>query len=156
MPLVPVETTAEGNPLDGMKDSQLLATDADSDEAAKTRALIAEWQDASAYQRAEIEEKLAERGFRRMSTRVVKQYLSDDLQERLRVVDSVLTEPDVDPRPWLLLLADDDDADVRLMAVSVMATSNDERLLEAAWETAIGDRDPRIADLAERLKARRR
>jgi hypothetical protein len=124
--------------------------------AAETRALLDQWYDASEYQRPGIEEKLAERGFRRLSTRVVKQYLSDDMQERLSVVDSVLTEPDVDPRSWLLLLAEDEDPDVRLMAVSVMATSNDQQLIEVAWQTAIGDQDPRIADLAERLRARRR
>jgi hypothetical protein len=155
MPLGPADAAPESGP-PAATAVALPAADGDSQESAKTRALIAEWNDASEYQRHGIEEKLADRGFRRMSSRLVKQYLSDDSHERLRVVDSVLTEPDVDPRPWLLLLADDEDAEIRLQAVTVMATSNDERLIEAAWETAIGDRDPRIADLAERLKARRR
>jgi hypothetical protein len=36
-----------------------------------------------------------------------------------------------------------------------MATSNDAELIEKAWQAAIRDRDPRIADLAGRLRERR-
>jgi hypothetical protein len=157
MPTIPVDINIGSDWGPGTVEARLPADISNSERAAReTRALLEQWHDASEYQRPGIEEKLAERGFRRLSTRVVKQYVSDDLQERLCVVDSVLTEPDVDPRPWLLLLAEDEDADVRLMAVSVMATSNDKTLIEAAWQAAIGDHDPRIADLAERLRARRR
>ena len=40
-------------------------------------------------------------------------------------------------------------------AVTVMATSDDKALVEKAWQVAIRDRDPRIADLASRLRERR-
>jgi hypothetical protein len=53
------------------------------------------------------------------------------------------------------MLAGDADADVRLSAVTVMATSGDAMLLEKAWQAAINDLDPRIADLAGRLRERR-
>ena len=51
--------------------------------------------------------------------------------------------------------ADDEDVDVRLVAVTIMATSNDRQLIEKAWQVAIRDHDPRIAGLAERLRTRR-
>ena len=49
----------------------------------------------------------------------------------------------------------DPDADVRLFAVTLMATSNNASLMEKAWQVAIRDHDPRIADLAGRLRERR-
>jgi hypothetical protein len=36
-----------------------------------------------------------------------------------------------------------------------MATSHDAELLEAAWQAALHDRDPRVAGLADRLRQRR-
>jgi len=105
--------------------------------------------------RAELEEELAARGFHPIPKRLIERYFSDNLAERLRLVDSVLTEPGVDARPWLMLLSEDENAEVRLSAVTVMATSNDTTLVEKAWQAAIRDRDSRIADLAIRLRERR-
>jgi hypothetical protein len=119
-----------------------------------TRELLERWR-TSRSNRLEIEEELATRGFRPIPKRLVEQFFSENLADRLRLVDSVLTEPGVDPRPWLILLAEDENAEIRLMAVTVMATSNDKTLVEKAWQTAIRDRDSRIADLAARLRQRR-
>ncbi len=143
-------------PLGRKLDAKQQGVDDSASSAEETRALLERWRDASVSQRFEIEEDLAARGFRRLPARVIKQYLSDNLATRMRVVDSVLTEPGVDARPWLLLLAEDENADVRLSAVTVMATSDDKSLVEAAWQIAIRDRDPRVADLAARLRERRR
>jgi hypothetical protein len=65
-----------------------------------------------------------------------------------------LRDRNIDARPWLVLLADDVSAEVRLGAITVMATSNDAMLLEKALAVALRDRDPRIADLAARLHRR--
>jgi hypothetical protein len=124
-------------------------TDADS------RQLLAQWLVASGSDVFPLEEELTRRGFGRLSARLVRQLFSDDPAERLRLVDDVLTEPGVDARPWLILLADDAAADVRLLAVTIMATSDDPVLIEKAWQVAINDRDPRIAGLASRLRDRR-
>jgi hypothetical protein len=70
-------------------------------------------------------------------------------------VDEVLTAPGNDARPWLVLLADDTEADVRLLALTIMATSDDALLLDKAWQVALHDGDPRIAGLASRLRERR-
>jgi hypothetical protein len=102
-----------------------------------------------------LEEELTHRGFGRLSARLVERLFSDDAEDRLRLVDDLLIEPGIDARPWLMLLADDYDADVRLLTVTIMATSNDSTLIEKAWQVAIRDRDPRIAALADRLRERR-
>lgn len=124
--------------------------------AIETRRLLARWRDSKGNETQFVEHDLATRGFKKLPQRLVEQFLSDDADVRIHLVDSVLTEANVDARPWLALLADDEDADVRLTAVTVMATSNDKSLVEKAWQVAIHDRDPRIADLAGRLRERRR
>jgi hypothetical protein len=120
-----------------------------------SRQLLAQWLVASGGDVFPLEEELTRRGFGRLSGRLVRQLFSDDPAERLGLVDDVLTEPGVDARPWLILLADDTAADVRLLAVTIMATSDDPTLIEKAWQVAINDRDPRIAGLAGRLRDRR-
>jgi hypothetical protein len=123
--------------------------------AIETRTLFAQWLAAKGDEIQFVEHDLATRGFKHMSKPLVEQYLSNDVEVRLKLVESVLAEANVDPRPWLYLLADDENADVRLLAVTMMATSNDKSLVEKAWQVAIRDRDPRIADLAARIRARR-
>jgi hypothetical protein len=120
-----------------------------------SRKLLARWLVAGGSDVFPLEEELTRRGFGRLSARLVRQLFSNDRAERLRLVDGVLTEPGVDARPWLIMLADDPAADVRLLAVTIMATSDDPTLIEKAWQVAISDRDPRIAGLASRLRDRR-
>jgi hypothetical protein len=102
-----------------------------------------------------IERELARRGFGKLSKPIVRQFFSDDSQTRMRLLDNVLAQPGGGSEAWLLLLANDADPDVRLFAVTFMATSNNAALVEKAWQAAIRDRDPRIADLAGRLRERR-
>jgi hypothetical protein len=73
----------------------------------------------------------------------------------VQLVDDLLGLPGNGAMAWLLLLSDDENAEVRLTVVSVMATSRDAELLERAWQVALHDRDPRIAGLADRLRDRR-
>jgi hypothetical protein len=119
-----------------------------------SRQLLTRWLVASGSDVFPLEEELTRRGFGRLSARLVRQFFSEDAAERLRFIDDVLTEPGVDARPWLILLADDTAADVRLLTVTIMATSDDPMLIEKAWQVAISDRDPRIAGLASRLRDR--
>jgi hypothetical protein len=133
------------------EDGTLMRPLADDD----ARDLLRRWLTAEGSDLYAIEEELTYRGFGRLSGRLVEQLFSDDAEERLRLVDDVLTAPGIDARPWLVLLADDDEADVRLVALTIMATSDDSTLLDKAWQVALHDRDPRIAGLAERLRQRR-
>jgi hypothetical protein len=121
---------------------------------ADSRTLLQRWLTADAANKSALRRQLAKRGFVRLTEPFVRQFTSTSAEERLQFVDDLMSSS-VDARPWLMLLADDPDADVRLAAVTIMATSNDAALVEKAWQAALHDRDPRIAGLAERLRERR-
>lgn len=124
-----------------------------------TPELLARWLAAfdrhNEADRLEVETSLATRGFQPVPEKLVRLYLAHESPDRKNVPDQVIAEPTIDSRPWLLLLAADDDVDVRLAAVTMMATSTDQIMVEKALQIAIRDRDPRIADLASRLRERR-
>ncbi|HVT26605.1 MAG TPA: hypothetical protein VHE81_01170 [Lacipirellulaceae bacterium] len=121
----------------------------------QSRELLRRWLAAKDGDNGAVGRELAERGFGRLTKRIVRKFFSEDPRQRMRVVDDALAEPGAGSEPWLLLLAEDSDADVRLFAVTLMATSNNAALMEKAWQIAIRDHDPRIADLAGRLRDRR-
>lgn len=124
-----------------------------------TPELLARWLAAFDRQnkddRLEVEKSLATRGFQPVPEKLVRLYLAHEASDRKNVLDQVIAEPTIDSRPWLLLLAADEDVDVRLAAVTMMATSTDQMMVEKALQIAIRDRDPQIADLATRLRERR-
>jgi hypothetical protein len=137
--------------------AETASTDSDLDASLSslaTRSLLARWLAADATSALELERELARRGFGRLPAELVEQLLSPDVEARRSLVADLLAQPGVDARPWLVLLAGDEAAEVRLSAVSVMATSNDPQLIEEAWQVVLHDRDPRIANLAPRLRAR--
>lgn len=105
--------------------------------------------------RTKLEASLAARGFKLLPEKLVRAYVSADDTSRPRIIDRVFAEPKIDSRLWLALLAEDENAEVRLAAVTMMATSSDAGLVEKAWQVSIRDRDPRIADLASRIHERR-
>lgn len=117
------------------------------------RALLRRWLAADEATAPLIEKELSHRGIRQLSGRLVERCLSQQAEERLSLLKEVQTSPGVDPRPWLLLLAEDPEAEVRLAAVAGMVESSDRRLIAKAWQVAATDPDPRVAALAERLSA---
>jgi hypothetical protein len=120
-----------------------------------SRELLKKWVASEKDEAQPIERELARRGFGKLSKPLVQQFFSDDPQERMRLIDKVLAQPGGGSEAWLLLLAGDANPDVRLFAVTFMATSNNAALVEKAWQLVIRDHDPRIADLAGRLRERR-
>src|SRR5262249_3648720 len=118
------------------------------------RELLKSWLAAENADAEPIARELARRGFGRLSKPMVRQFFSDNPQDRMRLVDRSLAQPGSGSEAWLLLLAGDADPDVRLFAVTFMATSNNAALVEKAWQLAIRDHDPRVADLAARLRER--
>ena len=67
---------------------------------------------------------------------------------------TITTVPGVDAKPYLLTLSRDQDANVRLAAVGIMATSSDPDLTKRAMELS-SDPDPRIQAIAQRLKGQK-
>jgi hypothetical protein len=123
--------------------------------SADSRELLKKWIASEKDEAQPIERELGRRGFGKLSKPLVRQFFSDNSQDRMRLIDNVLAQPGGGSEAWLILLASDADPDVRLFAVTFMATSNNAALVEKAWQMVIRDHDPRIADLASRLRERR-
>jgi hypothetical protein len=121
----------------------------------ESRELLRTWFASEGGDTQPIEHELGKRGFGKLSKPLVKQYFSEKPEDRMRLVDHVLAQPGGGSEAWLLLLARDSDPDVRLFAITFMATSNNAAMVEKSWQAAIRDHDPRIADLADRLRERR-
>jgi hypothetical protein len=122
---------------------------------ADSRTLLERWLAESGAMKNEIDRELERRGFGRLRSDVVRLALSNDTASRVQLVQDLPATPGLGTTAWLLMFAEDTDAEVRLTAVTMMAASSDEVLLEKAWQVALHDRDPRIASLAQRLRVRR-
>ncbi|MGD9632039.1 MAG: hypothetical protein AB7G28_15205 [Pirellulales bacterium] len=129
---------------------------ADSWAALDSRQLLERWLVESGPPQRAIEAELQRRGFGRLRSDVVRLALSSsDRAARVQLVQDLPAIPGLGAKAWLMLLAEDPDAEVRQAAVTIMATSHDAELLDRAWNVALHDRDPRVARLAEQLRARR-
>lgn len=120
-----------------------------------TRVLLERWLTAEGNAKLQIERELKRRGFGELRSDVVRLGLDGDTTARVQLVHDLPALPAVGVKAWLMLLAEDKDAEVRLAAVTLMTISRDRELLEKAWQVALHDRDPRIAGLAEKLRDRR-
>ncbi|HEY4233757.1 MAG TPA: hypothetical protein VGM76_10040 [Lacipirellulaceae bacterium] len=128
---------------------------ADIFKSVDSRSLLKRWLAANESDRSPLAQELARRGFGKPNAELVTVLFSDRTDDRVRLVQEIASAPGVDVTAWLSLLTDDPDAEVRLAAVTLMATSNDPQLAEQAYQVAIHDRDPQVADLAGRLRDRR-
>jgi hypothetical protein len=161
LPAMPINASPNGAESNRLTPDSRTTADGRSDPAnnplagTDSRELLRTWLASENGETQPIERELARRGFGKLSRPIVRQFFSDNSQERMRMLDNVLAQPGGGSEAWLLMLAGDADPDVRLFAVTFMATSNNAALVEKAWQAAIRDRDPRVADLAGRLRERR-
>jgi len=101
-------------------------------------------------------EELVRRGFGPRELELARR-LTDPRPEVRRELAQILPGlAGVDAVAWLMWLSRDQDADVRLAAVTVMATTGDPALLRELEKIALKDSDPRVRAAAERLAERRR
>lgn len=81
-------------------------------------------------------------------------HLTDpDAAVRRRWVQRLPSLPGIDARPWLLALSNDEDAEVRMKALVLMATMGDPRILQRIEQLARDDREPQIQAQAQRILA---
>ncbi len=154
-PRQPGEATEMPSPLPLQDSANTTSRPTDPWALVDSRSLLARWLSENGKPKQQIERELQRRGFGYLRADVVRLALSDDRTGRVQLVHDVLDTPGVGGKAWLMLLAEDSDAEVRLSAVTVMITSNDAELLEKAWQVALHDHDPRVAGLADRLRDRR-
>jgi hypothetical protein len=99
--------------------------------------------------------ELARRKFTPLLLDLARRLFDPDNEVRLNLVRALPGMPGVDATPWLLWLARDGDAEVRLTALTLIATSGDPSLLEQVERMAQDDPDPRVQDRADRIGRQR-
>lgn len=110
---------------------------------------------SSEVERPVIGDELSRRGLDPIPIPLARMLISREATERIRGVDALLRTPNVRPGPWLSLLAEDASAEVRLVVIGLLSTSENPELLERAWQIALHDQDPRVARLTRTIQAKR-
>lgn len=100
---------------------------------------------------AEVETELARRGFAGTHLQLARCLFDPDPTVRRELARRLPQLPGVDAVPWLTWLCRDADSDVRLTAITLMATTSDPTLIEQAARIAREDSDPRIQQQAQRM-----
>jgi hypothetical protein len=104
----------------------------------------------------EARSELVRRGFLGEHLELADRMFHPDPEVRMELVRALPESPHVDAAPWLLQLAQDENARVRQAAMALMATTNDPAMLDAMERMARDDRDPEVHGQAERIGQRRR
>jgi hypothetical protein len=97
--------------------------------------------------------QLARWGFTPVEREVAKRMFHPDAAVRRQLARALPGLPGLDAAPWLIQLAGDEDAEVRLAAIALLFTTGDPALVQRARRLAEADPDPRIRDQAERAGA---
>jgi hypothetical protein len=106
---------------------------------------------AAARARAELEH----RNFTEVHLELARRLFAPDAEVRKELARALPGLQSVDAAPWLLQLSRDTDAEVRLVAVSLLATTSDVSLLAEVEGIARQDVDPRIQAVADRIVQQR-
>ncbi|TWU21264.1 HEAT repeat domain-containing protein [Bythopirellula polymerisocia] len=116
-----------------------------------TRALAKELISADFYTAGAIRLVLRERGISDEERSLIDRLLSSEVSDRLRLVRDLEVLPARPARQWLRELLHDENAEVRLQALTALATSKDPELVDFARDMAVRDRDARVSELAARI-----
>ena len=106
-------------------------------------------------QRAEARRELLRRGFSEVDLELARQLFSPDTEARKQLAREVPRLSSVDAARWLMWLALDPQPEVRLAALSTLATTGDPALLTRVEALARKDRDQQIQALANRIAKQR-
>lgn len=104
--------------------------------------------------RGAAETELHRRGFSQRELELGEHLTSDDPQERRRFARELPALDVTESKPWLLRLCRDEDAEVRRIAVTIMATTNDPALQELLRRLSIDDADDEVRLTAGRATGR--
>jgi len=121
-------------------------------EALDTRTLIGLLGGAGEDQSCSIIEELRRRGFSEQELAVARRLADPDPLVRRSLCELLPDLGELDPVPWLLELARDKDARVRLAALSLLATTADPVLVERVRELASVDPDPQVRQLQSAIE----
>jgi hypothetical protein len=98
--------------------------------------------------------ELVRRGFASEHVEMARRMCDPNPEVRRQLVGQLPGVPGLNATPWLMHLAGDASAEVRLAAISLLATCDDPQLLDRIGAMARQDPDPRIRHVARRLGQR--
>ncbi len=116
-----------------------------------TRVLLEKLPHAEQFLAGPIRYVLERRGISEAEIEMTSSVFAGDVAQRLALVEQTAKLPATSARRLLRLMLEDSHADVRLRALTTLATMNDPQLASLAKEITIRDKDPRVADLAAEL-----
>ena len=119
-----------------------------------TRSLIEKLPHADKFMAGTIRLVLSQRGMSEAEIELGGRLSATDVSERMDMIGEVVALPATSARRLLRLLLEDSNGDVRLRALTTLATTGDPQLGQLAQEIAVRDNDPRVAELATRLMQR--
>lgn len=124
-------------------------------QAFTTRSVISLLADRRTAVRDRAVEELVRRGLTNEQIRLANQLAAPQFDVRLGLLESILPRSDIDPRPWLLWLAEDSSREIRLRAVAALAAMNDRAVGEALRGRMAAETDPDVvAQLQKVIRSR--
>ena len=146
-------SVAETQPLDPPAEPDPVV---DSLRRADTITVMKQLRSADGRVAAAAEVELTRRGFSGAHLELARRLFHPDPSVRKQVGRTALETPDVNPVPWLVELSRDDDPEVRLTAVTLMATTGEPALMNNIEEIAGRDPSERVRRQAQRIAEHRR
>lgn len=98
-----------------------------------------------------VEGELVRRGFAAVQIDLARRLFDHDPAVRKRLVQEMPGLQGVDAVPWLLELCRDTDAEVRLAAITFLATSSDPAVLDEVEQIGQRDTDSGVRRIADRI-----
>lgn len=120
-----------------------------------TRSVIGLLASNQASTRDQAVEELVRRGLSNEEIRIANQLAAPQLDVRLGLLDSIVRRSDIDPRPWLLWLAEDTSREVRVRAVTALQAMNDTAVSATLRKRLAVEEDPSVIALLKQLTERR-
>ncbi len=106
-------------------------------------------------QRTEARRELLRRGFSEVDLELARRLFSPDPEARKQLARELPKLSSVDAVQWLWWLALDAQPEVRVVAVSMLATTGDPALLDRVENLARNDHDPQVQALADQIAKQR-
>lgn len=110
-----------------------------------TKSVIALLGHPQADTRDHAVDELVRRGLSNEEIRIGNQLASPLVDVRLGLLKSIIHRSDLDPRPWLLWLAEDSNREVRMQAISTLATMNDPAITLALQKRLQSEHDSAVS-----------
>jgi len=104
---------------------------------------------AALREKAKLE--LVSRGFDGTAIAIATRIYTGDVDEKIELVDALAGTSVIDPRPWLLLLLQDSDRDVRSRTISSLGSMDDPAITASLQSHLAQERDPAVASRIRRV-----